>query len=191
MDNSSPKNTQVDPPLVDVKVTNPVTYFKKVWNKIIGNEGVDFRFHIKPLTAIIIAAIIAVIGFGVGGVVIDESPIGSSTPTPTPQDIWKETAYTGTLQFSENNNRYYLLTTSSAEAITLEVPDVVNINALVGKRILAVGDYSKSTKILKVTDIKDLEVLSKTPLPIPTVTPMPDATPTSTPEPSPTPTNTY
>ena len=32
-----------DPPLVDVKVTNPVTYFKKWWAKIIGNEGIDFR----------------------------------------------------------------------------------------------------------------------------------------------------
>lgn len=173
-------NAPIDPPLVDVKVTNPVTYFKKVWNKIIGNEGVDFRFHIKPLTAFIIAAIIATIGFGVGGIVVDDQKVVSS-PTPTPQDIWKETAYTGTLQFSESKNTYYLLTSSSAEAITLETPKEVNIEALVGKRILAVGDYSKSTKVLKVTDIKDLEVLSKSPVPIPTITPLASPNPITTP----------
>ena len=59
----------------------------------------------------------------------------------------------------------------------------VNIEALVGKRILAVGDYSKSTKILKITDIKDLEVLSKTPIPVPTITPSPSVTPVLVPTP--------
>src|SRR3989344_4967594 len=169
MEDSTPKKNPSDPPLVDVKVTNPVTYFKKVWAKIIGNEGVDFRFHIKPLTAILIAVVIASICFGVGGVVVEDDEV-TPTPISSPQDIWKETAYTGTLQYSESKNTYFLLTSSSAEAITLNVPEIVNIEALVGKRILAVGDYSKSTKILKITDIKDLEVLSKTPIPVPTIT---------------------
>ncbi len=172
MAEASPNVSQSDPPLVDVKVTNPVTYFKKVWAKIIGNEGVDFRFHIKPLTAILIAVVIASIGFGVGGVVVEDDKVTAS-PTSSPQNIWKETAYTGVLQYSETKNTYFLLTSSSAEAITLTVPDIVNIEALVGKRILAVGDYSKSTKILKITDIKDLEILSKTPIPIPTITSSP------------------
>ncbi len=172
-----------DPPLVDVKVTNPVTYFKKWWNRIIGNEGLDFRFHIRPLTAFIIAAIIATIGFGVGGVVIsDDKPTPKPQSTETPEEIWKETAYTGNLQFSENNSRYYLLTTSSPEAITLEVPEIVNIDLLVGKRILVIGEYNKSTKVLRVLDLKDLEVLPKTPIPIPTITPTPTATPEAIPE---------
>ncbi|MFI5240965.1 MAG: hypothetical protein ACHQUA_00870 [Microgenomates group bacterium] len=168
-----PKKNQ-DPPLVDVKVANPVTYFKKWWAKIVGNEGIEFRFRVKPLTALLIAAVVTSIAFGVGGVVIsNENP--TPTKTPEPDEIWKETAYTGTLQFSENNNRYYLLTTSSPEAITLEIPEIVNIELLVGKRILAIGDYNKSTKILKVSDLKDLEILSKTPIPLPTFTPNPTA----------------
>ena len=185
MEDSAPQKTPIDPPLVDVKVTNPVTYFKKWWKKIIGNEGVDFRFHIKPLTAFLIAAIIAAIAFGSGVVVTDEIPNGTGAPTATPQDLWKETAYTGTLQYSDSKNTYYLLTSSSPEAITLEVPSEVNIPSLVGKRILAIGDYSKSTKILKVTDIKDLEVLSKTPIPVPTVTPTQSVTSSATPTESP------
>ena len=55
-----------DPPLIDIKVTNPVTYFKKWWAKIIGNEGIDFRLHFRPLTAIAIALVIITVGFGLG-----------------------------------------------------------------------------------------------------------------------------
>lgn len=160
-----------DPPLVDVKVTNPVTYFKLWWKKVIGNEGMEFRLRFKPLTTLLVAAIVTSIAFGVGGVVISNQPSPIPKPTTTPEEIWKETAYTGTLQFSEGTKRYYLLTSSSPEAITLEIPEVLNIEEVVGKRILVIGDYSKSTKILKVTDIKNLEVLPKTPIPIPTNTP--------------------
>lgn len=177
------ESTLQDPPLVDVKVTNPVTYFKNWWKKIIGNEGVEFRFRVKPITALLIAAVVTAIAFGVGGVVITTDKSPSPAPTSTPEEIWKETAYTGTLQFSEGKNKYYLLTSSSPEAITLDIPEVINIADLVGKRILVIGDYSKTTKILKVTDVKNLEVLPKTPIPLPTVTPTP--TPEASPSASP------
>jgi len=61
--------TNDEPPLVDVKVTNPLTYIKRWWNRIIGNEGIDFRFRVRPLTAIAIALIITTVAFGLGSFV--------------------------------------------------------------------------------------------------------------------------
>lgn len=181
---------KLDPPLVDLKVTNPVTYLKNWWNKIVGNEGIDFRFHVKPLTALALAIVVASIGFGVGRFVIPfQIPFFQYNQPYTPKPVetpttWKETAFIGTLQFSTTNNKYFLVTSSSSEAITLEVPDFINLEPLIGKRIFAIGDYNKSIKILKINDYKDLEVLPKSPIPLPTITPIPIETPTTTPTPT-------
>lgn len=177
-----------EPPLVDVKVTNPVTYLRRWWDKVMGKEGIDFRFTVHPITAVLIAAVTATIGFGVGrfvlpdGVKIPFFEFGvTSTPKPifTPVAEWKETAFTGKLQYSVTNQKYFLITTST-EAITLEIPSNLDLLTLIGKRIMAVGVYNKQTKLLKVSDAKDLEILSKTPIAIPTVEPSPTATPAST-----------
>jgi hypothetical protein len=186
---------QTDPPLVDVKVTNPIEYIKIWWNRIIGNEGVDFSFHIKPLTAIAISVVIASIGFGLGRFAIPAinlpflklNAYPSPSPTPTSSnELWKETAFTGTLQYTNATNRYFLITTSSSEAITLEVPKNIDLNELIGKRIFAAGNYNKSTRILVVFDTKSLEVLPKSPIPVPTLTPTPTPSPEITPVVSPT-----
>ena len=182
-------------PLVEVKVTNPFTYLKNWWNKVINNEGVDFRFHIRPLTAIAMTIVIASLGFGVGHFVIPSGinipffkyeNITSPTPTATP-DVWKETAYTGTLQYSQTTSKYYLMTTTSSELITLQVPVNIDLKDYVGKRILAIGKYNKSVKVLVVSDAKSLEVLPKSPVSIPTMVPSPSPTPTSEPTITPTP----
>jgi len=182
----------IDPPLVDVKVTNPVTYIKKWWAKIIGNEGVDFSFHIRPLTAILVSLAIASVGFGFGRFVLPfelpffkyiDNTLSSPNPTPTEEPIWRETAFTGNLQYSNTTYKYYLVTTSS-EAITLDVPKTIDLNELIGKRILAAGLYNKAERILKVSDAKNMEVLPKTPVAVPTNTP----TPSPTLQPSPLPT---
>lgn len=176
-------DTVTEPPLVDVKVTNPVTYLRRWWQKVIGNEGVSFSVKIHPLTAIAIG----VLAFGAGKYTPDIPFLNYkgtqvSLPTQSPEPVWKETAFTGKLQYSVTNKKYFLLTTSS-EAITLEVPNYIDLLTLVGKRIMAVGDYNKSIKVLRVSDAKDLEILSKTPQPIPTIVPTiePSSTPSATP----------
>lgn len=187
--------TTAEKPLVEVKVTNPFIYLKNWWNKVINNEGVDFRFHIKPLTAIAMTTIVASLGFGVGRFVIPEGvkipffkfeDVTSPTPAATPE-VWKETAYTGTLQYSQTTSKYYLMTTTSSELITLQVPVNIDLKDYVGKRILAIGKYNKSLKVLVVSDAKSLEVLPKSPVSIPTIVPSPSPTPTSEPTMSPTP----
>lgn len=176
-------NTFPDPPLVDVKVTNPVTYIKRWWQKIIGNEGMELRFRVRPLTAIAISVVIASVAFGVGKFVLPFTiPFLKYNPTPIPTQTpaaWRETAYTGTLQYSIPTNRYYLVT-SASEAITLKVPTNIDLKDLVGRRILVAGKYNKSARILEVADTKSMEVLPKNPVAVPTITP----TPTEIPKPS-------
>lgn len=159
-----------NPPLIDLKVTNPVTYLKQWWAKIIGNEGIDFRLHFHPLTAMAIALVIITVGFGLGRQVTPLS-LPSPTPTSAPEPQLKDTAFVGTLHFSTPTAKFYLVTTSSAEAITLIVPDAIDLQPLIGKRILAAGSYSKSARTLQVADAKDMEILPKTPVPIPTASP--------------------
>lgn len=169
-----------DPPLVSLRVTNPITYIKKWWASVTRNEGIDFRFRVRPLTAIALTAVIASIGFGVGNIVLPyKLPFFEYNPSPTAKPSeWKDTAYIGTLKYSEATKRFFLITSSSSEAITLDVPENINLIKLVEKRILAAGSYNKSQKVLIVSDAKDMEVLPKSPLPIPTISPTPTALPT-------------
>lgn len=183
-DNSVPEQ---DPPLVEVKVTNPVTYLKKWWNKIIGNEGMEFRFRVKPLTAIAISLVVVTAAFGLGQV--DSAVITKPIPTSTPE-VWKETAFTGTLRFSDVTGKYYLTVTSSSEAITLDVPANFDLKDLIGKRVFAAGKYNKSQRILKVAEARDMEVLPKNPVAIPLLSPSPAPTMIATPSAQPTPNET-
>src|SRR5688572_745190 len=93
---------QEDPPLVSVKVTNPITYLKLWWKEVIGNEGVEMKFKIKPLTALLLVSAVTFIltgtGFSLGRISIPiTNPIVKYVPqlapviTPTP-DPWRETA---------------------------------------------------------------------------------------------------
>jgi len=164
-----------EPPLIKLQVTNPVTYLKSWWKRVMGNEGIDFRFRVKPLTAIAIAVVLATFGFGVGRITLSAEkpfvkyvPTVSPTPMPTPNP-WRETAFSGTLRFSNVDDRFYL-TTTSAEAINLEIPDNVDLSELIGRRIFATGSYNEGSRILKVTDAADLEVLPKKIEAVPVVT---------------------
>ena len=176
-------------PLVEVKVTNPVTYLKNWWSKVMGKEGVYFSFKIHPITAFLIAfgltaGIFSIGRYSVNIPFLKYEVVNSPLPTPTPA-IWKETAYTGTLQFSKSTGKFYLMVTSSSELITLKVPENIDLTDYVGKRILAIGNYNKSQKILEVTDAKTLEVLPKTQVSIPVTSPEPTTSPEASPSATP------
>lgn len=171
-----------EPPLVNLQITNPLTYLKRWWSRVMGNEGIDFHFRIKPLTAIALTFIIASFGFGIGRITISPTqpyiqytpppPAGGPTPTPNP---WRDTAFSGILKYSTASNRYYLLTATS-EAINLDVPATINLEKLIGKRIFATGQYNQTTRTLVVSETQDLEILPIQITPIPTT--LPTLTPT-------------
>lgn len=178
----SAAKTEKDPPIVDVKVRNPITYIKKWWKKVIENEGVYFSFRIRPLTALAIALVVTSLTLGIGKFVLPFSipffqynPEPDQALVPTPE-AWKETAYTGILRYSEATGKYYLITTAS-EAITLQVPENIKLSAYVGRRIFATGKYYKATRTMVVASAADTELLPLNPSPIPTTSPTPSPTP--------------
>lgn len=169
---NSKTESQTTPPLLDIKITNPITYLKIWWKRILANEGIDFRLRIHPLTAIIISLAIAAGSFGLGRVTLPaNSPIikyiPQLAPSPAP-DPWRETAFTGILRYSDSSKKYYL-TTGASEAITLEVPANVDLSKQSGKRIFATGKYNKDSGILKVASSTDLEILPARITTVPTI----------------------
>ena len=176
-----------EPPLVDLKVANPVTYLKSWWKRVMSNEGIDFRFKVKPLTAIAISIVIATCGFGLGRFALSvEKPYISYVPTQTtsPAPIpaptlspWRETAFSGELKYSKYDERYYLITNAS-EAINLEIPEVVDLSDLIGRRIFAAGSYNQEARMLRVTQASNLEVLPLKIEAVPIISITPTAEPT-------------
>lgn len=170
-----------DPLLVDLKVTNPIVYIKAWWKRVLANEGVDFRFRIRPLTAIALATVMAGTGFGLGRLTVPEPivkyfPLLAPSPTPDP---WRDTAFSGFLRFSQITEKYYLETVDS-EAITLSAPANVALGKLIGKRIFATGKYNQSTGMLVVSEASDLEILPVKAVPVPTTLPTPEPSPSPT-----------
>lgn len=182
------------PDLVSFKVTNPLVYIKAWWKKIMANEGFEFKFKAKPITAIAISVALFSLVFGLGGFVFptifpflnfNNTNAVVATESPTPSSDWRETALKGTLKKTTSVPIRFFLLTSSDEAVTLQAPDYITLDKLIGKRILATGNYSQKQKLLIIQDVQDLEVLSTTPIPIPTSTST--IAPTQTPSPVPTP----
>jgi len=171
-------------PLISLRITNPITYIKSWWKKVMSKEGVDFRFKIQPLTAIAITIIIATAGFGIGQFSISVqkpfihyTPTTSPTPMPTPNPL-RDTAFTGTLKFSKKTAKFYLLTNSS-EAITIDVLENVDLEKLIGRRIFATGEYNKNTNIFVISEAMNMELLpekvEEIPVePDPTILPSPE-----------------
>ncbi|MFH1610782.1 MAG: hypothetical protein ABIA91_02720 [Patescibacteria group bacterium] len=178
-----------DPPLVDVKVSNPITYIKSWWKRVVGNEGMEIRIKIKPLTAILITVIVVTLCLGITRVVLPfEIPFleFNSEVTPTPV-VYRQTAFAGILRFTESNEKYFL-ETNSAEAINLEIPENISLDKFIGSRIFATGQYSDSERVLIVSDVSDLEIFPEIEIPIPTVKPTSIPVITNSPEPTITPT---
>lgn len=174
-----------EPPLVDVKVTNPITYIKSWWKKIIGNEGIEVKVKVRPLTAIAISIILITVTLGIGyfklPFKIPFFEYGIKEESFPPNPIFRETAFSGTLRYDALKRKYYLLTESS-EAINLTVPKNIGLNEFKGRRIFATGYYYDDTHTLKVESATDLELLPKEVETIPTTAPT--IAPTQTPEPT-------
>lgn len=175
-----------DPPLFSFQITNPITYFKLWFKKVWAHEGIILHLRIRPLTIIVVALLLAGTSFGVSKyftsflpfeVFPEENPTPQPTPIPsqTP-DPWIQTAYAGSLH--KTDNKFYLII-SSGEAISLEIPQSINLSTLIGKRVLASGDLNLLTKTLKVTDASDIEILPTKTVPIPSsaVSPAPTINP--------------
>ena len=166
-----------EPPLVSLVVSNPVTYFRIWWKKVIAGEGIDLKLRIHPLTTLILAILLLMGGFGVGRLTFPpQSPIikyfPQLAPSPTPNP-WQETAFTGILHYLPTADRFSLETRSSTSALLLTVPSSINLTPYIGKRLLLYGLYNAHTQVFEVLESTPLELLPLKPSPIPTVSVIP------------------
>lgn len=187
-----PDLRKVEKPLIDVKITNPVTYIKSWWKRIIGNEGIELKIKVRPLTAIAIAIIVLTVSLGIGKFNLPfKLPFfeySVKEETFPPNIFNRATAFSGELQFDSSTRRYYLIT-STSEAINLEVPDNIELSQFIGKRIFAIGRYHIDSRTLKVETASDMEILPTNSGVVPTSTPLPTPTPILTVTPSLSPTS--
>jgi hypothetical protein len=150
-DETKPTLTSDDPPLVNLKVTNPVTYFKNWWRKVIGNEGIEMKwsFKVKPLTAFMLLAFI----FS-GGITLKVLSLARSA-TPVSHIIpsfAKEASFSGVLENVEGD--YFLVTNSDS---VIRISDTkINLAPYLGQRILVVGNFSEEQQTLSVIGVKRL-----------------------------------
>lgn len=173
-DNHGRFESNDDPPVVQFAVNNPVNYLKRWWARVIGNEGIDVKFRIHPLTAIAIAVVLGSAGFGIGRLSVPEPLIkyvpflASPTPVAT-LNPWRETAYTGILRFTQTS-KTYLLEVGQGETISLRILPNVDLSKFIGRRILAIGKVNDITKTLEVSEATDLEILPNQAIVVPVVT---------------------
>ncbi len=177
--------TPSDPPLFSFEVTNPITFLKAWWKKVMTKEGVDLHLKIKPVTAVLISTILIAGGAGAGWfgnsilrqVPVVKDYIPSPSPSPTP---WVDTAYSGTLR-KVDSGKYYLQT-GDGQAISLSIPTNINLDKYLSKKIFANGKYYPETKLLVVESATDLEiVIQSTSVPTPSPTPSPTFVPETEP----------
>jgi hypothetical protein len=147
----------IDPPLVSLSVTNPITYIKKWWKSLVHNEGVDIRFRIRPLTALLISLGFAIVLFGGGysfGVLNSYLPVPipliSLAPTINPI---REVGYTGIIRRTQEN---YFIEIGNGEMILVNSKDMTDIEKFVGKRVLTSGTLDTTSNIYTPKDLSEI-----------------------------------
>lgn len=158
------KVKEKDPPMVDLKVSNPVTYLKNWLKKLLGNEGIDIRIKIKPLTVVAFAlAFTAVggIGFSIGKFFFpNSSPI-----------LHREIKLQGLLQ--QNTSGYSLILADSTIYNIKPLSNNLNLESNSGKEVLAKGNLTPEPYQLEISEPVINLTANSTP-PATTATPAPE-----------------
>lgn len=134
-----------DPPLIDIKVTNPITYFKLWLKRLLKNEGIDLRLRIRPLTAIAIglafATFFAGTGFSVAKVFF---------PTSSPI-LKREVSYQGVIQKTDTGS--YFLVLSDGVMYRLTPKTKLELDSFISKSVLVRGNLTREPNVINVSEI--------------------------------------
>lgn len=133
-----------DPPLIDLKVTNPVSYLKRWWKRMLANEGISLSLKIKPLTAIMLITSFALVfggtGFGVAKVFFpNSSPI-----------LKREVLHQGKLIKS---GRSFYLVLSNNETYRLEMPREIDGESMINQPVLLRGNLTREPNLINVKEL--------------------------------------
>lgn len=135
-----------DPPLINLQVTNPITYFKLWLKRLLKNEGIDFRLRVRPLTAIAIGLAVAAFftgsGFGVAKLFFpNSSPI-----------LKREVVYQGRIQRNETGQYSISLPDGYTYRLNLTNPSLTLENYL-NKQVQIRGNLTREPGIINVSNI--------------------------------------
>lgn len=134
-----------DPPMVDLKVTNPVTYFKKWVGKFLKNQDIDIHLKIKPFATIgLILAFTAVGGttFSIGRYFFpNSSPI-----------FHRAITLQGIVQMSESG-QYYLSLPDNTLWTLKPINNNVNLSNYIYKQVVVKGNLTAEANVINVSEV--------------------------------------
>lgn len=142
-----PKLESEIPPVVDLKVTNPVTYLKLWWKKIMSGEGISIRIH--PVTAILLVLTLSSSSFFFGRFFQLKSDLLETYLPQFASVSTIEAAFTGKLYISEGK---YYLTQSESQALLIK-PGQLNISSYTHQNVFVSGKFNPLNRSLSLTNI--------------------------------------
>lgn len=161
-----PLNPEFEKPLVSVSLNNP---FKKIlyWlDQIRRHQTTTFALKLSiPLIALPIV-IVGVFSLGrLSGINFQKS---QTTPPPIPSPQPVSISKAGTLKVAKGVETHYLLSLKNGEILNLLIPPTIDLTKYSNKQVLVTGTYNKTTGMLTVSDIAEVEVFNSTVIPSPT-----------------------
>lgn len=161
---------ELEKPMLSVTINNPL---KKVlyWiNEIKKRQTTTLAFKLSiPLIAlpvIIFAAFQLGRGSGINFYRNQLPPTPSVSPVDTKATVTLSRA--GTLRIAKGSTgTRYLLALRNGEIVNLQIPATIDLTKYANKQVLVTGTQDKTTGILIVTDIAEIEVFNPTVIPNP------------------------
>lgn len=134
-----------DPPLIDIKITNPVKYLKLWLKRLLKNEGIDLRVRIRPLTAIAMCMAFATFFAGTG---FSVAKIFFPTSSPI---LKREVSYQGVVQ--KGGNGYYYLVLSDGVMYKLTPKSKLNLDQYLTQSVSLKGNLTREPNVINVSEV--------------------------------------
>lgn len=182
------RSTDIEPefekPIVSVTVSNP---FKKIlyWlDQIRKHQTTTFAFKLSvPLIAlpVLVFAVFQVgRNAGISFQKAQKSPTPAVLASPAPQSV--EISRAGTLKIAKGTQTRYLLQLRNGEIVNLQIGENINLTKYANKQVLVTGVQNKTTSVISVSDIAEIEVFNITQIDGPSPTPAPTRPPSVGPQ---------
>lgn len=134
-----------DPPMVNLQVTNPVTYFKKWVTKFFKNQDIDLHLRIKPFATIGLVLAFTVVGgsaFSIG-----RNFFPNSSPI-----FHRAITLQGTIQRSESGQFYLVLPDNTLWTLRPKANNI-NLSNVVNKSVLVKGNLTAEANVVNVSEV--------------------------------------
>ena len=165
---------EIEKPILSITVSNP---FKKIlyWlDQIRKHQTTTFAFKLSiPLIAlpVLVFAVFQVgRNAGISFQKTKASPVPVVQASPASQSI--EISRAGTLKVARGTQTRYLLALRNGEIVNLQIPENINLTKYANKQVLITGVQNKTTGVINVEDIAEIEVFNITQIEQPTPTPI-------------------